>query len=96
VGAVGTDYDEARRAWNLHADQRPAAVGVATSVEHVQAAVAHARSHHLTLAVQTAGHLGAALPPLDRTLLLKLRLAGEVSVDPVDPDGLLVAPHLPA
>jgi hypothetical protein len=76
-------YDTARRAWNLTADQRPAAVCVATSVEHVQAAIAYARSHDLTVAAQTTGHLGQALPSLERTLLLRTALHdGEVEVDP--------------
>ena len=38
-------YDTARRAWNLHADLRPAAVCVATRVEHVQSAIGYARAH---------------------------------------------------
>ncbi len=76
-------YDTARRAWNLHADQRPAAICFATSVEHVQAAVAYARAHGLRVAAQTTGHLGQALPPLEKTLLLRLALHdGEIDVDP--------------
>lgn len=77
-------YDTARRAWNLQADQRPAAVCVATCVEQVQAAVGYARAHGLKLAPQTTGHLAQALPDLSDTLLLRLELhAGEVEVDPV-------------
>jgi FAD/FMN-containing dehydrogenase len=77
-------YDTARRAWNLHADQRPAAVCVATCVEQVQAAVAYARDHDLRVAAQTTGHLAQTLPDLSGTLLLRLALHdGEVAVDPV-------------
>lgn len=77
-------YDTARRAWNLHADQHPAAVCVATHVEHVQAAIAYARSHGLRIAAQTTGHLAQNLPDLSDTLLLRLELHdGEVAVDPV-------------
>jgi FAD/FMN-containing dehydrogenase len=77
-------YETARRAWNLHADQRPAAVCVATCVEHVQSAVRYARAHGLKLAAQTTGHLAQTLPDLRQTLLLRLALHdGEIAVDPV-------------
>jgi FAD/FMN-containing dehydrogenase len=77
-------YETARRAWNLHADQRPAAVCVATCVEHVQGAVRYARAHGLRVATQTTGHLAQTLPDLGDTLLLRLELHdGEVAVDPI-------------
>src|SRR5689334_1366004 len=77
-------YETARRAWNLHADQHPAAVCVATCIEHAQAAVAYARAHGLKVAAQTTGHLAQTLPDLRDTLLLRLELHdGEVAVDPV-------------
>jgi FAD binding domain len=77
-------YDTARRAWNLTADLRPAAVCVATHVEHVQAALAYARAHHLRVAAQTTGHLAQALPDLHDSILLRLALHdGEVDVDPI-------------
>jgi hypothetical protein len=78
------DYDSARQAWNLHTDQRPACICVATRVEHVQAAVRYARAHGLRLAAQTTGHLSQTLPSLERTLLLRLELHNaDVEVDPV-------------
>jgi FAD/FMN-containing dehydrogenase len=81
-GSAG--YDSARLAFNLAADQRPACVCIAHSVEDVQAAVVYAREHGLTIAAQATGHLGQALPALDETLLLKTALHdGEVEVDPV-------------
>ena len=85
VYSPGDDgYDEARAAWNLAADQRPAAVWVARSVEQVQAALAYARARGLRVAPQTTGHLGQTLPALDRALLLKLALHdGTVEVNPV-------------
>ncbi|HKO29208.1 MAG TPA: FAD-dependent oxidoreductase, partial [Solirubrobacteraceae bacterium] len=77
-------YDTARRAWNLHADQHPAGVCVATHVEHVQAAIVYARTHGLRIAAQTTGHLAQTLPDLSDTLLLRLELHdGDVAVDPV-------------
>ncbi len=76
-------YDTARRAWNLHADQRPAAICVATSVEQVQSALVYARACGLRVAAQTTGHLAQTLPDLSGTLLLRLELHdGEVAVDP--------------
>ena len=78
------DYDTARRAWNLAADQRPAGVLIARTVREVQDAVTHAHEARLTVAAQTTGHLAQALPSLERTLLLKVALHdGEVDVDPV-------------
>ena len=50
-GSAG--YDAARRAWNLTADQRPAAAVEARSVQDVQAALAYAREHGLRVAPQT-------------------------------------------
>jgi FAD/FMN-containing dehydrogenase len=79
------NYDRDRAAWNLTADQRPAAVCVATSVAHVQAAIAYARVRGLRIAAQATGHFAQGLPPLERTLLLKLALhhEREIAVDPV-------------
>ena len=78
-------YDEARAAWNLNADQRPAAVCVARSVQDVQAAVGYARERGLHVAAQTTGHLAQALPALGDTVLLRTALHdGHVEVDPVE------------
>ena len=77
------EYDSARIAWNLHADQRPAAVCVARTVEDVQAVVRFAREQGLRVAPQATGHMGAVLPSLERTVLLKLALHdGQVEVEP--------------
>jgi hypothetical protein len=77
------EYDVARLAWNLHADQRPAAVCVAASVEDVQAAVAYARQNGLRIAPQVTGHMAQALPALENTVLLKLCLHdGTIAIDP--------------
>lgn len=78
-------YDAARAAFNLVADQRPACICMATEVEHIQAALAYARENGLTLATQTTGHLSQTLPSLENTLLLKLNLHdGTVDVDPYE------------
>ncbi len=75
-------YDEARRAWNLAADQRPAAIVQARSADDVVGAVTLAAEHGLQVAAQSTGHLAAALPDLDRTVLVRTMIAG-VEVDPV-------------
>ncbi len=76
-------YDTARLAWNLSADQHPAAIWMATSVQDVQDALAYARERGWHVTVQTTGHYAQILPDLSSTLLLKLSLDGqEVTVDP--------------
>jgi hypothetical protein len=77
-------YDDARLAWNLSADQHPAAIWHATSVEDVQDAIAYARERGWRVTAQTTGHYAQILPDLRDALLIKLALhAGGVSVDPV-------------
>ncbi len=75
-------YDEARRAWNLAADQRPAAIVQARHAADVAGAVALAAEHGLQVAGQSTGHLAAALPDLDRTVLVRTMIGG-VEIDPV-------------
>lgn len=75
-------YDEARRAWNLTADLRPAAVVTATTVAEVQAAVRLAAAAGLRVAPFTTGHLATALPDLGDVLLLRTELGRDVVVDP--------------
>jgi hypothetical protein len=60
-------------------------VCIARTVEEVQAAVVFARDAGLTVAPQATGHLGQALPSLERTMLLKTALHdGGVQVDPAN------------
>lgn len=73
-------YDDARAAWNLTADQRPAAIVTAKSPADVVGAIDLARVHGLQVAAQGTGHLAPALPSLDRALLLRTRIGG-VEVD---------------
>jgi FAD/FMN-containing dehydrogenase len=69
-------YDEARSAWNLAADQRPAAVVVARSAEDVRDAVLAARDLGLRVVPQGTGHLASALPPMEDALLLRTAIGG--------------------
>lgn len=75
-------YEDARRAWNLAADQRPAVVVLAESAADVGDAVRFARSHGMRVAPQSTGHGAMALEPLDGQLLLKLSRMRRVDVDP--------------
>jgi FAD/FMN-containing dehydrogenase len=73
-------WDEARRAWNLSVDQRPAAVALPENVADVAAAVDHARSVGLRVAVQGTGH-GAGSTSLDGALLVNMSRMTGVEVD---------------
>ncbi|HEU4943604.1 MAG TPA: FAD-binding oxidoreductase [Solirubrobacterales bacterium] len=76
------DWDEARVAWNLVADQRPEAVVFAESAADVVATVRFAAEHDLRVAGQGTGHGAAALPPLEGTVLLKTERMRGIEVDP--------------
>jgi hypothetical protein len=73
-------WDEARRAWNLAVDQRPAAVALPETVDDVVAAVDHARAAGLRVAVQGTGH-GAGSTSLDGALLINTSRMLGVDVD---------------
>ena len=75
-------FDEARRAWNLAIDQRPAAVAFPESPHDVTAAVLFAREFGLRVAAQGTGHGAGPLGSLDDTILLKTERMRGVSVDP--------------
>ena len=74
-------YDEARRAWNLAADLRPAAVAVATSPEQVAAVVRHAAGEGLRVVPQGTGHLAASLGDLSDAVILRTALPRHVVVN---------------
>ena len=74
-------WDEARQAWNLAVDQRPAAVAIPESSGDIVAIVEFARESGLRIAPQGTGHGGAALGPLDDTILVKLHRLRGVAID---------------
>jgi FAD binding domain len=76
------DWDEARLAWNLVADLRPAAIAFAQSADDVAAAVAFAAANGLRVAGQGTGHGAAALADLEDTILIKTEGMRGVEVDP--------------
>jgi FAD/FMN-containing dehydrogenase len=82
VRAGDANYDEARTAWNLTVDQRPAAVAVPRDAQEVVAAVLYAQHEGLRVAAQGTGHNAAPLGDLSDTLLIKTHLMRGVEIDP--------------
>jgi FAD/FMN-containing dehydrogenase len=77
-GADG--WDEARAAWNLRADQRPAVVVFAEDVDDIVAAVGFARDNGLPVAPQGSGH-GARPGTAEGAVLLRTDRMRHVDVD---------------
>ena len=77
-----SDWDQARLAWNLAADQRPEAVVFAESADDVAATVRFATGNELKVAAQGTGHGAAPLAPLDGTILLKTERMRGIEIDP--------------
>ena len=75
-------WDEARAAWNLAADQRPAAVAFPLTDSDVVAVVNFARENDLRVAPQGTGHGAAALESLEDAILLSTRHMRGVRIDP--------------
>jgi hypothetical protein len=74
-------WDEARQAWNLAVDQRPAAVALPESAEDVAAVIEVAKTLGLRVAPQGTGHGAAPLGALDDTVLLKTERMRAVEID---------------
>jgi hypothetical protein len=75
------DWDQARAAWNLAADQNPEAVAFAGSAEDIAAVVRFAAANDLRVATQGTGHGALPLPPLDGTILLKTERMRGIEID---------------
>jgi hypothetical protein len=75
-------YDDARRAWNLAVDQRPAVVVFAESAVDVARAVRFARSHGMRVAPQGTGHGALPLEQLEGAMLLKTSRMRRVDIYP--------------
>lgn len=74
-------YDLARRAWNLAADQRPAAVGLVESADDIVLAVRHARANGWRVTAQGTGHGALSYGDLSDTLLIRTDRMRSVSID---------------
>lgn len=75
------DWDQARSAWNLSADQHPAAVAFVESADDVVAAVEFAEANGLHVSGQGTGHGAIALEALDDTILIKTERMRGIDVD---------------
>ena len=80
---VPTDpgYDQARQAWNLHADQRPAFVVFPESAGDVVAVVDYARRNALRIAPQGTGHNALPIAWDANTILLSTSRMRGVVID---------------
>jgi FAD/FMN-containing dehydrogenase len=75
------NWNEARLAWNLAADQRPAAVALPESAGDVSAVVRWARRRGLRVAAQGTGHNALPLGSLAHTVLVKTERMRGVEID---------------
>jgi hypothetical protein len=74
-------WDQARAAWNLAADQNPAAVAYAEGADDVVAAVNFARASGLGVAAQGTGHGAGSRGSLDGSILLKTERMKGIEID---------------
>jgi FAD/FMN-containing dehydrogenase len=86
AGRVATpsdgDWDQARAAWNLAADQRPNAVAFVESADDVAKTVAFAAANDLRVSAQGTGHGGVALGSLEDAILIKTERMRGIEIDP--------------
>ena len=83
VGPQDPNWDAARQAWNLAADQRPAAVALPDSARDVADIVEFAKQTGYRIAPQGTGHNAHPLGDLSDTILLKTSRMTGVTIDPV-------------
>jgi hypothetical protein len=76
------DWDQARSAWNLAADQHPRAVALVESAEDVVATIEFAAANGLHVSGQGTGHGAVALDSLADTILVKTQRMRGIEVDP--------------
>jgi hypothetical protein len=79
--ADDSDWDEARQAWNLAANQQPAAVAFVESADDVAKVVSFARENDLKVAAQGTGHAAMPLGPLDDAILIKTERMRGVDIE---------------
>ena len=81
IAAGEEGYDEARLAWNLVADQRPALVAVPRSARDVQKIVRYAVITGLRVTMQGTGHNATPHGDLGDTILVKTHEMRGVTID---------------
>jgi len=79
VSPTDAGYDQARKAWNLTVDQRPALIATPQDAEDVIEAVRFAREQGLKIAVQSTGH--GTVHPADGSLLILTSRLNQVRVN---------------
>src|SRR5215216_6283173 len=75
------DWDQARQAWNLVADQHPAAIAIVQSADDVAKVMGFAREQGLRVSAQSTGHGATSLPALDETILIKTERMKGIDID---------------
>jgi hypothetical protein len=75
------DWDQARSAWNLSADQHPRAVAFVESPGDVAATVRFAAANELHVSGQGTGHGAVALDSLADTILIKTQRMRGIAID---------------
>jgi FAD/FMN-containing dehydrogenase len=81
IAAGEAGYDEARMAWNLAADQRPAAVAMPETETDVAFAAGFARDAGLRVNVQGTGHNAMPLGDMGDTVLIRTSNMRGVEID---------------
>ena len=75
-------YDPVRQIWNAMFDKRPALIARCRNTGDVRAAVNHARTYAMELAVRGGGHNSGGSGSSEGGLLIDLSLMNGVTVDP--------------
>ena len=76
-----SNWDEARQAWNLAADQHPAAVAFVESADDVSKVIGFARQNGMRVTGQCTGHGAVSLGPLDDVVLIKTERMRDVQIE---------------
>jgi len=76
-----SDWDQARQAWNLAADQNPEAVAFVESAGDVSAVIRFAAENDLRVTAQGSGHAGPALPSMEGAILIKTERMRGIEID---------------
>ncbi len=82
LSAGDPDWDLARGAWNLVADQHPAAVALVQDAADVATVVDFARQHQLKVCAQGTGHGAGTLGDLGETIVIKTQRMRAIELDP--------------
>jgi FAD/FMN-containing dehydrogenase len=81
VTPADADWDEARQAWNLAADQQPVAVAFVEGGDDVSAVLGFAAGQGLKVNAQGTGHGAAAVGSLEDTILIRTNRMKGVEID---------------